>query len=273
MLAPTLGTIATPTGNLYAEAFCPAAPRGVVVITHGYAEHCGRYHELANVLVDAGWAVQTYDVRGHGKSPGQRGYIDRFSTYISDFEAAKTQGRTLCANGPLVVVGHSNGGLITLAALVSGAKADAAVISSPFLGLKLTVSPIKRLLGRIASVVYPGLTLPAPLDVAALTADPDKQQARRADGLCFDIATARWFTEAAQAQQQVDQGIETLKLSTLWLIGGADKIADADVSERIAKRAANAVVHRLAGMQHEVFNETERFSVFATMTEYLKSVS
>ncbi|MBP9086665.1 MAG: lysophospholipase [Kofleriaceae bacterium] len=272
MLTPTSGIIATRTGALYSESFCPAAPRGVVLITHGYAEHCGRYHELANILVGAGWAVQTYDVRGHGKSPGPRGYIDRFATYIGDFEAAKAQARTLCPSGPLVVLGHSNGGLITLAALVGGAKADAAVISSPFLGLKLAVSPIKRLLGRIASVVYPGLTLPAPLDVAALTSDPAKQQARRSDALCFDIATARWFTEAANAQRSVAQGIETLTMPSLWLIGGADKIADADASVRIAKRAPQATVHRLAGMQHEVFNETDRAGVFTTTTEYLKSI-
>ena len=91
MTAPTLGTIATRAGTLYSESFSPTAPKGVVLVTHGYAEHCGRYHELAGVLVNAGWAVQTYDVRGHGKSPGRRGFIDRFDTYLSDFDAAATQ--------------------------------------------------------------------------------------------------------------------------------------------------------------------------------------
>ena len=58
----------TPTiGGLYAEQFIPSGtPKGVVVITHGYAEHCGRYRELAHVIVNAGWAALSYDVRGHG---------------------------------------------------------------------------------------------------------------------------------------------------------------------------------------------------------------
>ena len=73
-LAPTkTTTIATTDGALYAEIFMPAeAPRGIVLITHGYAEHCGRYHEVAHVIVNAGWAAISYDVRGHGRSPGSR---------------------------------------------------------------------------------------------------------------------------------------------------------------------------------------------------------
>ena len=56
----------------------PDAPKGVVLITHGYAEHCGRYREVAHVITNAGWAALSYDCRGHGQSPGDRGYIDRF---------------------------------------------------------------------------------------------------------------------------------------------------------------------------------------------------
>src|SRR4051795_8587749 len=82
--------------GLYTETFVPAgAPRGVVLITHGYAEHCGRYHEVAHVIVKAGWAALSYDVRGHGKSPGERGYIDRFATYLADLSAMQTAARQL----------------------------------------------------------------------------------------------------------------------------------------------------------------------------------
>ena len=56
-------------------------------ITHGYAEHCGRYREVAHVIVNAGWAALAYDVRGHGQSPGVRGFIDRFDTYLDDLAA------------------------------------------------------------------------------------------------------------------------------------------------------------------------------------------
>src|SRR5882757_6797468 len=95
---------ATPTiHGLYAEQFMPAGtPKGVVVVTHGYAEHCGRYREVAHVITDAGWAALTYDVRGHGKSPGERGYIDRFSTYLADAAAMLDAARKLApASAPI----------------------------------------------------------------------------------------------------------------------------------------------------------------------------
>ena len=92
-LTPT----ATPTiGGLYAEQFLPAGtPKGVVLVTHGYAEHAGRYRELAHVIVNEGWAVLAYDVRGHGQSPGARGYIDRFDAYLEDLTAMASAARAL----------------------------------------------------------------------------------------------------------------------------------------------------------------------------------
>src|SRR5437879_5779748 len=94
-VTPTqITTIDAPGMALYAETFAPSgAPRGIVVVTHGYAEHCGRYREVAHVIVNAGWAALTYDVRGHGQSPGARGGIDRFESYLDDLGAAVAAAR------------------------------------------------------------------------------------------------------------------------------------------------------------------------------------
>src|SRR5712672_626229 len=116
---PVAPTSTQTIAGLYSETFLPAgAPKGIVVITHGYAEHCGRYHEVAHVIVNAGWAAFSYDVRGHGKSPGERGYIDRFAIYLDDLAAMQDAARALAtADAPLVLLGHSHGGLIALRAL------------------------------------------------------------------------------------------------------------------------------------------------------------
>lgn len=262
--------------QLYGEWFAtPGAPRALAVVVHGYAEHCGRYREVAHAIVNAGWAVLTYDVRGHGHSPGDRGYIDRFTTYLADLAAMQAAARGLVgASDPLVVLGHSNGSLITLRALCDERplKADAAIVSSPFLALRLKVPKFQLVLARVASKLTPRLAQPNALRVDQLTADPQKQAERTADKLCFDIATARWFTEAAAAQDYVLEHAERIALPTTWLVGGADPIADPARSKLVAAKVAGADYHDLAGMRHEVFNEVERGKVFADLTRALANI-
>jgi alpha-beta hydrolase superfamily lysophospholipase len=274
-IAPTKTT--TLDGGLYAEVFFPeGTPKGVVAITHGYAEHCGRYHEVAHVIVEAGWAALTYDVRGHGQSPGARGYIDRFDTYLEDLRAAHAAARALVpAGAPLVLLGHSHGSLITLRALCGERPVEAAcaIVSSPYLGLRLAVPGYKKLLARFASRVAPSLAQPSSLRVEDLTHDKAKQAERLADKLCFEIATARWFTESNAAQAYVAEHADRIRIPTTWLVGGADPIADPDASKRVASRVAKAHYHDLAGLKHEVFNEVERAKVFAELTRTLATCS
>lgn len=269
-LAPT--TVRTISG-LYTESFLPSGPpHGIVVITHGYAEHCGRYREVAHVIVDAGWAVFAYDVRGHGQSPGERGYIDRFAIYLEDFAAMRSAARELVgAPAPMVLLGHSHGSLITLRALADERppQVAAAIVSSPFLALRLTVPRHRLVLASIASRLAPKLAQPNALRVEDLTQDKAKQAERIADKLCFDVATARWFTEAAAAQAYVFAHADRIRLPTTWLVGNDDPIADPARSRAVAAKVPGAKYHDLVGMRHEVFNEVERGKVFAELTTAL----
>ena len=277
-ITPGPGPI-TPTSTqtiagLYAETFLPsAAPRGVVLINHGYAEHCGRYHEVAHVIVNAGWAALSYDVRGHGKSPGERGYIDRFSTYLADFDQMLAAARKLAPGAPAVLLGHSHGSLITLRALADERppQVTAAVVSSPFLALKLAVPGYKRVLASVASRLAPKLAQPNALRVEDLTSDKQKQAERIADKLCFDVATSRWFTEALAAQDYVFEHAARIKLPTTWLVGHDDPIADPARSKAVASKIAGADYHDLVGMKHEVFNEIDRGKVFSELTKILSA--
>lgn len=264
-------------GGLYTERFVPSGPpRGVVLISHGYAEHCGRYHEVAHVIVNAGWAALAYDVRGHGRSPGERGYIERFSIYLDDLAAMQAEARALAAgDAPLVLLGHSHGSLITLRALADERppRVAAAIVSSPFLALRLVVPGFQLLLARVASRLAPKLAQPNKLRVEDLTHDPAKQAERIADKLCFDVATARWFTEARAAQDYVFAHAARIAVPTTWLVGGDDPIADPVRSRAVAAKIAGANYHDLVGMRHEVLNELERARVFSDLSQALDAAS
>ncbi|HVV81914.1 MAG TPA: lysophospholipase [Kofleriaceae bacterium] len=259
--------------TLYVELFRPAAaPRAVAVVVHGYAEHIGRYREVAHVLVNAGLAVVGFDLRGHGRSSGRRGVIRSFTDYLDDLDAALAVARELHPGLPVVLVAHSNGGLITLRALTDERRRPAvagAVISSPFLALKLAVPKARIWVARAASRLFPGFTQKNGLRVEDITSDKAMQQARLADTLCHEVASARWFTESMDAQAHVRARATSIDVPTLWLIGGADPIADPAVSNALARTVPKAEVHLLEGFLHEVFNEVDRARPFALMTAAL----
>lgn len=266
----------TPTiGGLYAETFAPTGtPNGVVVITHGYAEHCGRYHEVAHVIVDAGWVALAYDVRGHGKSPGERGYIDRFETYLNDLAAMIAAAKQLVPEGaPIVLLGHSHGSLITLRALSGDhpPNVKAAIVSSPYLALKLAVPAWKKVLARVASKLAPKLNQPNGILAEHLTNDLQKRAEHDADTLNFGTATSRWFVESTDAQDYVLAHAERISVPTTWLVAADDPLADPARSRAIADKLKGATYHDLVGMKHEVFNEIDRGKVFSELARALAS--
>lgn len=263
--------------TIYGEWFAgPDVRRGLAMIVHGYAEHCGRYREVAHVLVAAGYAVVAFDMRGHGQSTGRRGYVSRFMEYADDAMAAWREGETratAAGAGPgRIIVAHSNGSLLALRMLADPStvlKVDRAVISSPFLALRLPVPAIKRGAAKVLSRVWPTLAMSNELKVEQLTHDVAMQQARIGDKLCNDVATARWFTEAQGAQAYVAAKAHRIAVPTLWTIGGDDPIADPSTSARIAGTVPGAAVHVLQGYAHEVFNETDRGAVFDLVRAFI----
>ncbi len=261
--------------GLHVETFVPSGtPKGVVLITHGYAEHCGRYHEVANVIVKAGWTAMSYDVRGHGKSPGERGYIERFQIYVDDLNAMVAASKALVPEGAkLVLLGHSHGSLITLRALVADhpPRVTAAIVSSPYLGLKKPLPAWKKLLGRVANRLAPKLNQPNEIRDDQLTSDPQKQAEHAADKVCFPTANVRWFAESSAAQDYVYAHADRIAVPTTWLVGGADPLTDPARSRAVADKVKGATYHDLVGLKHEVFNEVDRASVFAKLSAVLAS--
>lgn len=282
-LVPTATTRFSSDGaELYGEWFAVARPRAAALVMHGYLEHCGRYRELAHVLARAGIASFSFDMRGHGRADGQRGYITGIGQYLADMDAARAEldrrvdelapGAAL----PRVVVAHSNGALIALRALAEPARIPApaaAVLSSPFLGLKHKVGAVKDIVGRIAGRWLPTLSLPSDIPIEHLTSDPDKQRERRLDTLCNDVASSGWYLAAQEAQAYVTEHAARIEVPTLWLVSGGDRIADAAVTRTLhARLRAPSTYHELAGLEHEVFNERERGRVFGLLREYLDQV-
>jgi alpha-beta hydrolase superfamily lysophospholipase len=265
MSTPSLFFSRTGEPTLCYEVHAPEGKiLGSVFLTHGYAEHSGRYHHVIDALTARGLTVACYDLRGHGHSEGARGYIERFEDYLRDARAllGHLQGCDAWrAGGKPVLLGHSLGGLITfLLGLEMTDEARGAVLSSPFFGLALHVPAPKRMAGMLLSRLFPGFALPSELRGKDLTHDSKLARAYDEDPLLVKKVPARWFTEALAAQQRALERAPSWKLPLLLLHGGADKVASPSASRALFERINDPrkEFRLLDDQYHEIFNELDR---------------
>lgn len=256
-----LAPIETSDGRrLHAHRWAPSGPvRLEVILLHGYGEHAGRYARAAEVWNELGIAVTAVDLRGHGRSEGRRGYVERFSDYHRDAEAlyARVRGRDA---SPVAVFGHSMGGLLAAHWLIARGTEGirGLALSSPYLGLAFPVPAYKLAMGRVLSRVAPQFALPSGLTGADVAKDPDLARSYDHDPLNLKKATARWFTEAEAAMDDVFRGAHRLRLPTLLMYAGEDRVASPAAVERLATcLPGEPEIERVEGGHHEILNEPE----------------
>ena len=249
--------------------------RGVVVLVHGLGEHAGRYEALAARLNAWGYAVRGYDQYGHGESSGARGTLPAPARLIEDLaDVLETTRQRLGAGVPLIVLGHSLGGLVAASLVVrNGAGLDALVLSSPAFAAGL--SGFQKLLVATLPRVAPNLAVGNGLDPSFLSHDQGVVAAYREDPLVHDRISGRLAAFIAQEGPQVVQRAGEWKVPTLLLYAGADKLVDPQGSRAFAAAAPTGVVtaHCFESLFHEIFNEPESEPVFERLRQWLDARS
>lgn len=252
----------TDNQQLYWQAWFDAdqsgGRRGTVGIHHGYGEHSGRYDHVATALVRAGYNVIALDARGHGRSTGRRGHVQRFSRYADDLSMLKRRALDRWPKAPLFLLGHSNGGLVTLRyALRKPDGVQGFALTSPLCRLAVRVSPVKSVAGRLMSRLMPTLSLPSDLDAEDLSHIQEVVDKYRSDPLVFDTANARWFTETRKAQKNLEQRANALDQPFLFLVAGDDRLVDPGATEALFHRlgSLDRELEVFPDLYHEILNE------------------
>ncbi|MDP9151720.1 MAG: lysophospholipase [Myxococcota bacterium] len=244
---------------LYFYSTFPAGEaEAVVALLHGYGEHAARYAHVASALAERAIASIAVDLRGHGRSEGDRGCCEHFGEYLDD--AAELARLVTERRLPSFVLGHSFGGLVAASFLLSRPSGwRGLVLSSPFFGFALDVPPLKRAVGRIASRILPKLALPTGIRGADLTHDVERIRAVDDDPLYNRKATARWYTETLTAQERAVHGAPSLRVPLYLVASGADRVAKVERARAFFDAAGNPDKTWLAleGLFHEVLNEPE----------------
>ncbi len=248
-------------------------PRAVVLIVHGLGEHAGRYVALAQRLNDWGFCVRAYDQRGHGESNGARGVLAADNILLQDLGEVLRETRAQLSQPwscPLILLGHSMGGLVAAALVERQPSAvDALVLSSPALDLGL--GAWQKFMLSLRYRLAPDLTLSSRLDPSKISHAPAVFEAYRNDELVHRRVSARLLRFMERAGARVLAAAPNWRTPTLLLYAGADELVRPAGSRAFAAAAPGHQVrsHCFEQMYHEVFNETDPSAVYAALIVWL----
>lgn len=272
--AVTEGRLVSTDGTRLAYRFWPqASATHTFAVAHGLGEHSGRYAAFAHAMGTRGMATYALDLRGHGKSDGQRGHVDSWSQWTGDIASfvAHVEAQT---SGEVIPLGHSFGGAAMLSTVLAGKLKSARrfVVSSPALKVKVAVPGWKTAFGSLASKVAPRLSLANSVDAATVSRIPAVVNAYRSDPLVHNQISARMYTEWSRATQEILAGAGSMKIPFLILAGSADELIDPAGSEQLHSQAPTiSTLHMLPGRYHEPFNDLDSEEVFDIIATWVKA--
>lgn len=248
--------------------------RGVVLLVHGLGEYAGRYDALACQLNDWGFAVRGYDQYGHGESDGQRGGLPTESRLLDDLADMVDSIRARMGHQtPLIVLGHSLGGLVAARFVALTLRpVEALVLSSPAFELKLNF--VQKWLLAVLPTVALDWRISHKTDPSRLSHDPKVVAAHRANPLINHGLSGRLARFMAQIGPATVALAARWTVPTLLLYAGADSVVNPAGSQAFAAAAPKNIVTARCfdDLYHEIFNELHPEPVYAALKQWLDAL-
>lgn len=258
--------------TLAAQSWKPPQPRAVLALVHGLAEHSGRYWFLAEQAYARGLAVVAVDLRGHGRTPGKRSYVERFDDYLLDVDALMTAAHEMAAGCPVFLMGHSMGGAIALRWLARRGQAVAGLIlSSAALRIGADVPQLVLRLTPFLSRWMPYVRGKR-INPASISRDEDAVAAYLNDPLVSKLAPpARTGAELLRAMEANRAAASGLTVPVYLFHGDADRLTDPAGSREIHGLwgGSDRTLRIWPGSRHETLNDLDRDAVVAELLEWV----
>jgi alpha-beta hydrolase superfamily lysophospholipase len=261
--------------DLYYQSWLPGGEiKGVLALVHGLGGHSGAYKNIVDHLLPKEYAVYGCDLRGHGRSPGQRGYINTWSEFRDDLQTFLNLIQQQQPGCPIFLLGHSLGGVIaldyTLRHLEDKSKLSGVILSAPSIG-KVGVPLSRVVLGKLLSQLWPRFSLNIGLDTSAGSRDPKISASYDQDRLRHTRATARLSTEFFTTVDWINAHAGEWQIPLLILHGSADRIALPEGSKIFYENVNYPDKLRIEyiGAYHDLHSDTNYHEVITDLSNWM----
>jgi alpha-beta hydrolase superfamily lysophospholipase len=260
--------------RLYEQGWLPdGEPKALVVMVHGSFEHSGRYQEAANFFVGHGYSFLAFDLRGHGRSSGERAFIASIDEFLGDLETYLKLIRRRYPQKPVFLFGHSLGGSIAIMAAIRG-KSDGVigiVLSAPVLKIGKGLSPLLLNFTSVIGNILPRFKI-GRLNAGFLSVSPKVVSSYKNDPLVYkEGIVSGAIAEFVRATNNIQAELEKIDLPVVILHGTADRFSDVEGSRILYERIASEdkTLKLYEDYYHELFQEPYREKVFGDVLSWM----
>lgn len=258
-------------GRIFTRHWEPAGPpRANLVICHGLNAHSGQYARAAEELAARGLAVTALDLRGRGKSDGDRFYVDSIDDYVADLSLAIELGRSGHPDLPLYLLGHSAGGMVAVTYALDHQDRIDGLICEDFAFRVFAPNFALKLLEGASHFVPHAHVLT--LKMEDFSRDPEWVAHLNADPLTQgEVQPVQTVAALARAAERLERESARITLPLLILHGTADRVTRPDGSEQFYREAGSGdkVLKLYDGHYHDLLNDLGREQVMADIVEWI----
>lgn len=248
----------------------PANPKAVMVITHGFGEHSGRYYGMADYLASKNIAVLSVDLEGHGKLTEKQGVVRSYDIFHGDVSLLLNEARTRFSGLPIFLYGHSmGGGLVLNHGLTKAPDVAGYLVSAPLIVPNDPIPSLQRIIVKLLRPLLPNMTIKNEIVGSRVTSIPEEQRKYENDPLNHAKLGLGLAIDIIEGGEWVADNADRWEAPLLVMHARNDQLTQFAATEKFVETAKNCTFMAMDNCEHEMHNDVVKDEIYQAMTAFM----